>query len=80
AVGPITSGLVIGQAGPSGLFLYMAAMLGLFAAFNALHLLVRKDPSPDNKHGYVPTPCTSHAVLPLHDDCPDRARGEAAPA
>lgn len=80
AMGPFAAGLVVGQAGPSGLFLFMAVMLGLFAAFDALHILFRTPAPTGNKQDYVPTPCTSHAVLPLHDHCPDRADGEAAPA
>lgn len=80
AVGPFAAGLVIGQAGPSGLFLFMAAMLGLFAAFDALHIQFRTRTAISDKQSYVPTPCTSHAVLPLHDHCPDGADGEAAPA
>jgi len=80
AVGPFAAGFVIGQAGPSGLFLFMAVTLGLFAAFDALHIGFRPRTARGDKQGYVPTPCTSHAVLPLHAHCPDRADGEAAPA
>ncbi len=80
AVGPVAAGLVIGQAGPSGLFLFMAVTLGLFAAFDALHIRFWTQTATGDKRGYVPTPCTSHAVLPLHAHCPDQADGEAAPA
>lgn len=80
AVGPVAAGLVIGQVGPSGLFLFMAVTLCLFAAFVALHIRSQAQTATGDKRGYVPTPCTSHAVLPLHAHCPDRADGEAAPA
>ncbi len=79
ALGPVAVGLVIGQTGPSGLFLFMAVTLGLFAAFDVLHIRLRARTATGEKQGYVPTPCTSHAVLPLHAHCPDIAEGEVAP-
>ena len=59
---PSAAGLVIGQAGPSGLFLFMAVMLGLFAAFKSVRIPVRTKIATGDKQGYVPAPCTSHAV------------------
>ncbi|MCZ7675036.1 MAG: hypothetical protein M5U35_02855 [Roseovarius sp.] len=56
AVGPFAAGFVIGQAGPSGLFLFMAVTLGLFAAFDALHIGFRPRTARGDKQGYVPTP------------------------
>lgn len=79
AAGPFVAGLVIGQTGPSGLFIFMTGMLSLFAVFDALHIWFRTKTATGDKQGYVPTPCTSHAALPLHVNCPDRAEGEAAP-
>lgn len=80
AVGPFIAGLAIGQIGPSGLFVFMAGGLGLFAAFNVLHVWFQTKTEDSDKQSYVATPCTSHAVLPLHDSCPDLPDGEAAPA
>lgn len=79
AVGPLAASLTMGQVGPSGLFLFMAVVLGLFAAFDAMRIRQRKKTDASAKQSYVATPSTSHAVLPLHEHGPGRAEGEAAP-
>ena len=79
AVGPFAAGLVMGQIGPSGLFVFMASVLALFSAFDALRIRQREKTDVRAKQSYVATPSTSHAVLPLHEHGPDRAKGEAAP-
>lgn len=79
AVGPFAASLVMGQIGPPGLFVFMTAVLGLFAAFDALRIRQREKTDASAKQSYVATPSTSHAVLPLHEHGPDRAEGEAAP-
>ena len=79
AVGPFAASLAMGQIGPSGLFVFVAAVLGFFAAFDALRIRQRKKTDTRAKQSYVATPSTSHAVLPLHEHGPDRAEGEAAP-
>ena len=38
AVGPFAASLVMGQVGPTGLFLFMTAVLGSFAMFGALRM------------------------------------------
>ncbi|WCR09676.1 MFS transporter [Paracoccus stylophorae] len=79
AVGPFAASLIMGQIGPSGLFAFVGAVLGLFAAFDALRIRQREKTDASAKQSYVATPSTSHAVLPLHEHGPDRAEGEAAP-
>ncbi|MGR3381907.1 MFS transporter [Roseovarius indicus] len=79
AVGPFVAGLVMGWAGPFGLSWFIAAILGLFAAYGALRIRRREKTATAEKQGYVATPSTSHAALPLHRRGPDRAKGEAAP-
>ncbi len=71
--------LVYGVGSAVGLFVFMTAVLGLFAAFDALRIRQREKTDASAKQSYVATPSTSHAVLPLHEHGPDRAEGEAAP-
>lgn len=79
AVGPFAAGLVMGRLGPSGLFVFMTVVLGLYAVFDVLRIRKREKTDVRAKQSYVATPSTSHAVLPLHRHGPDRAEGEAAP-
>ncbi len=79
ATGPFVAGLVMGWAGPSGLSWFIAAILGLFAAYGSLRIRRRAKTIAAEKQSYVATPSTSHAALPLHRHGPDRATGEAAP-
>jgi len=79
ATGPFVAGIVMGWAGPSGLSWFIAAILTLFAAYGSLRIRRREKTATTRKQGYVATPSTSHAALPLHRHGPDRAKGEAAP-
>ncbi|MEQ9388456.1 MAG: hypothetical protein RIF43_00620 [Marinovum algicola] len=79
AAGPVVAGLVMGWAGPSGLSWFIAAILGIFAAYGSLRIRRRAKTAMAEKQSYVATPSTSHAALPLHRHGPDRAEGEAAP-
>ncbi|PVA05670.1 hypothetical protein [Thalassorhabdomicrobium marinisediminis] len=79
AFGPFAASLVMGRVGPTGLFFFIAVVLALFSAFDAMRIRQREKTAIADKQSYVATPITSHAALPLHEHGPDRAEGEAAP-
>lgn len=79
ATGPLVAGLVMGWAGPSGLSWFIAAILGIFAAYGSLRIRRREKTATAEKQDYVATSSTSHAALPLHRHGPDKAEGKAAP-
>lgn len=79
AVGPFAASLLMGQAGPGGLFIFMAGVLGAFALYGLWRMKVSAPPEQDRKESYVSVPQTSHAVLPLHEHAPRETRGRTAP-
>jgi MFS family permease len=54
AIGPSLAGVVMGQAGPGGLFLYMCVTLALVAGFVMLRMRARADVPVEQQSGYVP--------------------------
>lgn len=79
AAGPFAASVTMGWVGPSGLFYFIVAILGLLAAYGTLRIRLREKTVIADKQPYVATPSTSHAALPLHPDAQDRATGEPAP-
>ncbi len=58
AVGPMLAGGLIGAAGPRGLFLFMAAALGVFVLFLIARMLMRRAKAAREQLNYVAVPLT----------------------
>ncbi len=59
--GPIITGWMISQIGPSGFFLYMGVLFGLLAVYAAWRMTQRRD-TPSVTSGYTPVPPTATVV------------------
>jgi MFS family permease len=65
SVGPIAAGGLMALFGPSGLFLYLALVLGLIALFTVFRMLRRSGLPLALQSGFVPAPQTPAAVAEL---------------
>ncbi len=55
AIGPTLAGVLMGQLGPVGLFVYLIAALALLAGFVVLRMLNRAEVPMDQQSGFMPT-------------------------
>ncbi len=58
SVGPGVAGAVMGRTGPSGLFTYLVAILGIAALFTVLRIWQREDVPAERRGAYVPSLAT----------------------
>lgn len=69
ALGPAIAGLVMGRLGPEGLFIYIGALQGLFAAFALYRSAQREGPPIEQQDSFVAMPATptagSHVVVQM---------------
>ncbi|WP_375565814.1 MFS transporter [Oceaniradius stylonematis] len=77
--GPFCASLLMGQVGPSGLFVFLAGAFGLFSLYGLWRLWLSEALGQGKKDSYVSVPQTSHAVLPLHKHSPEQTYGRRAP-
>lgn len=75
SAGPILAAGVMGIAGPSGLFLYVALVLGAIALFTVFRMLRRTGLPVALQSGFVPAPQTPPGIAQL-----DPRSAEAGPA
>ena len=65
SVGPVTASVVMGAAGPEGLFYFAAAVQGLFVLFGLYRFPQRKPIKDELKEAFMVFPRTTHAVMRL---------------
>lgn len=58
SIGPVLAAAVMRPAGPTGLFLFLAAALGLVALFILVRMMIRPALSPEQQSNYVAVPQT----------------------
>ena len=68
AVGPSLAGVLMGRAGPAGLFLYLATVLGSLGVFTVARMLLRSEVPAEQRGGYVP----ATASPPRHSELVSR--------
>jgi hypothetical protein len=67
-VGPTVAGTVMGRIGPSGLFVYLAAVLGVIGLFICARMLQRSEVPREQRSVFVPAPAAPahHSELAAH--------------
>lgn len=79
AIGPFAASLVMAQIGPAGLFVFCAAVLALFSAYNVWRIRRRTPTAPEEKESFVVMPTgTTHASMPLHKHGSGEVPGDKA--
>ena len=68
AVGPSLAGVLMGRAGPAGLFVYLATVLGSLGVFTVARMLLRSEVPAEQRGGYVP----ATASPPRHSELVSR--------
>ena len=63
AVSPSVAGLLMGRAGPAGLFGYLAAMLAALGLFTAARMLARDEVPRAQRTGFVPAAADDHGIV-----------------
>jgi MFS family permease len=69
AIGPSVAGVLMGRAGPGGLFVYLALVLGLLGLFTGARMALRTEVPRDRRRSYVP----ATAAPPRHSELVSRA-------
>ena len=80
ALGPFAASLAMARLGPGGLFLLVALVHALFAAYIVARIVVSGPVRRALRERFVGVPSTTHAYLPLHRHARDRGPGTRARA